>query len=132
MAQTLKKKLKDMFQEKARKHTAIAKQLKIGRWEVETNFLEEAKIVGMTTTGLSKNRGLLQSVRPKIVMIEEAAETLEAFVTAACMDSVEHLILVGDHQQLRGHCSVQDLQGYPWFLVSAHRSQMLQQLEAGC
>lgn len=119
MCQSLKLKLRDALRHKSRQHSAIAKQLKIGRWEIESNFLDQAKIVGMTTTGLSKYRGLLQSVQPKIVMIEEAAETLEAFVTAACMDSVEHIILVGDHQQLRGHCSVQDLEGYPWFLVSA-------------
>ena len=123
MQQKLKIMLRDAFRQKAREHTELVQQLKIGRWEIESNFLEQAKIIGMTTTGLSKNRGLLQSVKPKIVMIEEAAETLEAFVTAACMDSVEHIILVGDHQQLRGHCSVQDLEGWPWFLVCGSRAE---------
>ena len=116
MQQQVKVAILEAFRQKARHHSELVQQLKIGRWEIESNFLEQAKIVGMTTTGLSKYRGLIQSVKPKIVMIEEAAETLEAYVTAACMDSVEHLILLGDHQQLRGHCSVQDLEGYPWFL----------------
>lgn len=116
MQKQLKSAILEAFRKKAQRHTQLVQQLKIGRWEIESNFLEQAKIVGMTTTGLSKNRGLIQSVRPKIVMIEEAAETLEVFVTAACMESLEHLILVGDHQQLRGHCSVPELEGYPWFL----------------
>ena len=75
----------------------------------------------MTTTGLSKYRGLIQSLKPKIVLVEEAAETLEAFVSVACfktyvwhsswqmmglkVSSLEHLILVGDHLQLRGRMS---------------------------
>ena len=97
-------------------HNALVKELKIGRWEIESNLLEQTKIIGCTTTGLSKYRGLLASLKPKVIMIEEAAETIEAYVTAACMSTVEHLILVGDHEQLRGHCSVNDLEGYPFFL----------------
>lgn len=91
-------------------------EARVGRWEVDATYLRKARIIGMTTTGLSKYRGLIDSLKPKIVMIEEAAETLEAYVTAACFDSLEHLILVGDHQQLRGHCNVQELEGAPWNL----------------
>ncbi|KAI4109436.1 MAG: hypothetical protein L6R37_000593 [Teloschistes peruensis] len=91
-------------------------KLKIGKWEVDTNYLSKAKIIGCTTTGLSKYRPLLDSLKPKIVLVEEAAETLEAFVTAACFETLEHLILVGDHQQLRGHCNDKQLAGFPWFL----------------
>ena len=116
MQRQVKLAIRDAFRQKGAQHTALVQELKIGRWESESNFLEQAKIIGCTTTGLSKYRGLLASVEPKIILIEEAAETLEAFVTAACMPSLEHLILVGDHEQLRGHCSVQELEGYPFFL----------------
>ncbi|CAL8578209.1 hypothetical protein XPA_004006 [Xanthoria parietina] len=91
-------------------------ELKIGKWEVDTNYLKESKLIGCTLTGISKYRALLHSLQPKIVLIEEAAETLEAQTTAACFNSLEHLILVGDHQQLRGQCNEQQLQGEPWFL----------------
>lgn len=37
---------------------------------------------------------------PYQVLVEEAAETLEAPVTVACLPTLEHLILVGDHKQL--------------------------------
>ena len=70
----------------------------------------------MTTTGLSKYRGLISGLKPKIVLIEEAAETFEAYVAAACFDSAEQLILVGDHQQLRAHCTDKGLEGDPFFL----------------
>ena len=63
----------------------------------------------MTTTGLSKYRALLSSLNPKVVLIEEAAETLESSIAAACFTSLEHLILVGDHQQLRAHCNDEEL-----------------------
>ncbi len=91
-------------------------EARTGRWEIDATYLGKARIIGMTTTGLSKYRGLIDSLKPKIVMIEEAAETLEAYVTAACLNSIEHLILVGDHQQLRGHCNVKELEGKPWNL----------------
>ena len=116
MQRQVKLAIRDAFRHKAAEHTALVKELKIGRWEIEVNFLEQAKIIGCTTTGLSKYRGLIASVKPKIIMIEEAAETLEAYVSAACMPSLEHLILVGDHEQLRGHCSCQDLEGHPFYL----------------
>ncbi|KAJ9645734.1 hypothetical protein H2199_002774 [Coniosporium tulheliwenetii] len=79
-------------------------------------FNDATKVIGMTTTGFSKYRALVASLRPKIVLIEEAAETLEAPVIATCVPTLEHLILVGDHQQLRPHCHVRDLEGPPYNL----------------
>jgi helicase required for RNAi-mediated heterochromatin assembly 1 len=67
----------------------------------------------MTTTGLSKYRALISSLRPQVVLIEEAAETLEAPVTAACFPTLEHLILVGDHKQLRPHCNIHEFEDHP-------------------
>lgn len=83
---------------------------KAGGWEADRWLLRQQgiKIIGMTTTGLSKYRALISALKPKIILIEEAAETLEAPVIAACVESLEHLILVGDHQQLRPHCHVKE------------------------
>ncbi|KAL8945072.1 MAG: hypothetical protein Q9216_000056 [Gyalolechia sp. 2 TL-2023] len=116
MQQQVKEALVKKMRLLMREYDKNAKDLKIGKWEVDTNFLQSSKIIGCTTTGLSKYRGLLQSLKPRIVLIEEAAEALEASVTAACFDTLEHLILVGDHQQLRGHCNEKELEGNPWFL----------------
>ncbi|KAL2002464.1 hypothetical protein VTN02DRAFT_6731 [Thermoascus thermophilus] len=91
-------------------------KLQTGKWERDCVILEQARVIGMTTTGLSKYRALVSSLKPKIIIIEEAAEVIEAPVTVACVNSLEHLILVGDHKQLQGHCSVKELEGEPFFL----------------
>ncbi len=116
MAQLLKAAVRSRFCIKAQKYAETAQSMKIGKWEVDFNYLKKARIIGMTTTGLSKYRGLIQSLCPKVVLIEEAAETLEGFVSVACMKTVEHLILVGDHQQLRGNVNDQGLEGKPFYL----------------
>ena len=120
MYRVIQQRLKAIVLEKFRQQAVVydqnLKDLKVGKWERDAVFLKRAKIVGLTTTGLSKYRPLIASLNPKVVLIEEAAEVLEAPVTVACMNSLEHLILVGDHQQLQGHCSVQDLENDPYYL----------------
>ncbi|KAL8843320.1 MAG: hypothetical protein Q9170_000178 [Blastenia crenularia] len=116
MQQRVKAAMLEKMRRLTKEYDKYAKDLKIGKWEVDTNYLRASRIIGCTTTGLSKYRGLLNSLNPKIVLIEEAAETLEAYVTAACFETLEHLILVGDHQQLRPHCNEKELEGDPWFL----------------
>ncbi|KAF4542629.1 Dead box helicase [Lasiodiplodia theobromae] len=105
-----------VFRQYARDYQDAVVQRAVGRWEFDHMVLKKQKIIGMTTTGLSKYRALVSSLRPRVVLIEEAAETLEAPVTAACVPSLEQLILVGDHQQLRPHCHVHDHENEPFFL----------------
>lgn len=57
----------------------------------------------MTTTGAAKYRKLLQEVRPRLVIVEEAAEVLEAHTITTLSEACEHLILIGDHQQVKTH-----------------------------
>ena len=104
------------FREEAKIYQVLIRDLKIGKWERDETYLQRANIIGMTTTGLSKYRPLIASLNPKVILIEEAAEVIEAPVTAACVDSLEHLILVGDHQQLQGHCNERELEGEPYNL----------------
>ncbi|PHH91944.1 hypothetical protein CDD83_9660 [Cordyceps sp. RAO-2017] len=70
---------------------------------------EGIQILGCTTTGLVKYRGLLAQLRPRILLIEEAAETREANIIAALFPSIEQLVLVGDHQQLTPHADLREL-----------------------
>ena len=104
------------FRQTTKEFNNQAMRRRIGYWEKDEPLLKKQKIIGMTTTGLSKYRGLLSALQPKIVLIEEAAETLEAPVTVACMPSLQHLILVGDHQQLRPHCHVKAHEDEPYYL----------------
>jgi helicase required for RNAi-mediated heterochromatin assembly 1 len=102
--------IRERFREQAQRYAKVSQDLQIGKWERDVVLLQKANIVGMTTTGFSKYRPLVASLKPKIILIEEAAEVLEGPVTAVCVESLEHLILVGDHQQLQGHCNVQELE----------------------
>lgn len=99
-----------------REYDVAASKIKAEKWERQCVVLQNANIVGMTTTGLSKYRALVSAIKPKVILIEEAAEVIEAPVAAACVDSLQHLILVGDHQQLQGQCAVQELEGAPFNL----------------
>ncbi|PYH48749.1 putative DEAD box helicase involved in nonsense mediated decay [Aspergillus saccharolyticus JOP 1030-1] len=116
LRQLLKDKVTRRLRELAFKYQKACKWLQASRWEVDHAILQSAKVIGMTATGLSKYRGLVSSLNPRIVVIEEAAEAIEAPIAAACFNSLQHLILVGDHQQLRGHCTVPDLEGDPFYL----------------
>ncbi|GAB1311509.1 hypothetical protein MFIFM68171_01719 [Madurella fahalii] len=73
-------------------------------------------IVGCTTTGLTKYRGCLAAMRPRSLLIEEAAETREANIASALYPSVQQLILVGDHKQLAPKCDIQWLGDAPYNL----------------
>lgn len=75
----------------------------------DAQILQTARIIGMTTTAASKYHDLLCILRPRILICEEASETLEAHLLAALTPSVQHFILIGDHEQLRPSMSVDDL-----------------------
>uniref|UniRef100_A0A3Q0SGU1 Zinc finger NFX1-type containing 1 n=1 Tax=Amphilophus citrinellus TaxID=61819 RepID=A0A3Q0SGU1_AMPCI len=66
-------------------------------------------VIGMTTTGAAKHRKALQEVRPRLVIVEEAAEVLEAHTITTLSQACQHLILIGDHQQLRPSATVYEL-----------------------
>ncbi|CAH1732672.1 NFX1-type zinc finger-containing protein 1-like [Aphis gossypii] len=58
-------------------------------------------VIGMTTTAAAKKRYLLKNLKCPIVIIEEAADVLEPHIVASLSEYCEHLILIGDHKQLR-------------------------------
>ena len=44
---------------------------------------------------------LLASISPGVVLLEEAGELLEAHILSGTHKDVKHLIMIGDHKQLR-------------------------------
>ncbi|XP_046846173.1 NFX1-type zinc finger-containing protein 1-like [Xenia sp. Carnegie-2017] len=72
-------------------------------------ILQSCRVVGMTTTCASKKHNLLSQLQPRVVIIEEAAELFEAHIIACLTQHCQHLILIGDHQQLRPNPSVYKL-----------------------
>ncbi|EGD73577.1 hypothetical protein PTSG_05285 [Salpingoeca rosetta] len=63
--------------------------------------LANADVIACTTWGAAQNAMLLQRVRMPVVMAEEAGEVLEAHILTALPRDCKHLILIGDHKQLR-------------------------------
>ena len=87
-------------------YEALSQQRKEIDREEDYLILKDAKVIGLTTTGAAKHRQLLQRVRPKIIVVEEAAEVLEAHIITTLSSDCKHLILIGDHQQLRPNPTV--------------------------
>ncbi|KAF1833598.1 P-loop containing nucleoside triphosphate hydrolase protein [Decorospora gaudefroyi] len=69
--------------------------------ELNRRILEEADVIGVTTSGLAKRITLLQQVKCKVIICEEAGEVMEPHMLSAMLPDVEHLIQIGDHEQLR-------------------------------
>ncbi|KAM4842523.1 NFX1-type zinc finger-containing protein 1 [Thomomys bottae] len=86
-----------------------AKRMAELRLQEDLLILKDAQVIGMTTTGAAKYRQILQKVEPRIVIVEEAAEVLEGHTIATLSKACQHLILIGDHQQLRPSANVYDL-----------------------
>ena len=87
---------------------AVEREQEITRME-EYEILCKACVIGMTTTCAAKYRSILKEIRPRIVIVEEAAEVLEAHIIASLTPGCQHLILIGDHKQLRPTPAVYDL-----------------------
>ncbi|XP_062603584.1 NFX1-type zinc finger-containing protein 1-like [Saccostrea cucullata] len=84
-----------LMQEFEEKNKIYLKEKKIDDIKIVSNCF----LVGMTTTGAGMN--ILQEVLPRIVIVEEAAQVMEQHILGCLTKNVEHLILIGDHQQLR-------------------------------
>jgi len=79
------------------------------RDEVDLRCLRSADIIGVTTSGLARNLDMLRYLESKVLLCEEAGEVLEAHLLTALLPSIQHLILIGDHLQLRPQIQNYDL-----------------------
>ena len=64
----------------------------------------------MTTTGSARYHNVLKDIGPRIVIVEEAAEVLESHIITSLSKHTEHLILIGDHHQLKPKNNVYELE----------------------
>ncbi|KAJ3602997.1 hypothetical protein NHX12_030741, partial [Muraenolepis orangiensis] len=89
--------LPDQVQWSEKRYQSTVGRVEEVRRRENVGLLPNAKVMGMTTTGAAKFHKILQEVCPRLVIVEEAAEVLEAhtIINQEC----QHLILIGDHQQ---------------------------------
>ena len=71
------------------------------RDEIAVRVYKRTDVVGLTTSGAAKHLAMLASLGAKVVICEEAAEVLEAHLLASLSRETCHVILIGDHLQLR-------------------------------
>ncbi|XP_048505861.1 NFX1-type zinc finger-containing protein 1-like isoform X3 [Athalia rosae] len=87
----------------------IQAKLKEVRQLVDLAILRDHKIIGLTTNGAANLHSSLRALTAPIVLVEEAAEILEAHVVCSMTQYCQHVILIGDHKQLRPKASVYKL-----------------------
>ncbi|KAL5004105.1 hypothetical protein ScPMuIL_017561 [Solemya velum] len=90
------------FQEAAERYTEVL-------FQEDREILRLATVIGMTTTCAARYQAVLQEISPRIIVVEEAAEVLEAHVITTLSRACQHLILIGDHQQLKPNPTVYKL-----------------------
>ena len=72
----------------------------------------------MTTTGVAKYKNLINKVKSKIMIAEEAGQVLESHMATSLTPSIEHLILIGDHEQLRPSVNVYELLRFSKLIIT--------------
>ena len=90
-------------------YSAKMEELEVINTSIDLYILKKATVVAMTTTGAAKNSKLIRKLKPRIVLVDEASEVLEAQVIASLCESVEHLILIGDPLMIRPSTAVSRL-----------------------
>ncbi|RUS87045.1 hypothetical protein EGW08_005198 [Elysia chlorotica] len=90
------------YEEKARRYQEILHQ-------EDKVILEKATVIGMTTTGAARYQAILREIGPRVVIVEEAAEVLEGHVLTSISEHCQHVVLIGDHKQLRPNPAVHRL-----------------------
>ncbi|XP_046375690.1 NFX1-type zinc finger-containing protein 1-like [Haliotis rufescens] len=89
-----------------REAVAEYKELQVNE---DMQILREATVIGMTTTAAARYQQALAEIGPRIIVVEEAAEVLEGHIITTLSKKCEHLILIGDHKQLKPNPTVYKL-----------------------
>ncbi|ORX48781.1 P-loop containing nucleoside triphosphate hydrolase protein [Hesseltinella vesiculosa] len=102
----------------AQSYDRLSKDIRKLRIESDALLCRQSRVVGLTSTGAAKHHDLLEAMKPTIMVVEEAAEMLESHIVTALTSSLQHLILIGDHQQLRPSTAVYTLSHHHHLNVS--------------
>ncbi|XP_041361600.1 NFX1-type zinc finger-containing protein 1-like [Gigantopelta aegis] len=84
-------------------------EYRLAKLQTDKAIMRTRSVIGMTTSGAARYQKVLSEIKPRIIVIEEAAEVLEGHVIASLSSECQHLILIGDHQQLRPSTNVYTL-----------------------
>jgi hypothetical protein len=99
-AQILQPEVNELISVTDRFNDLMAEKQMIKR-AIDGDILAQARVIGVTTTGAAQYREMLSEKAAGVVVVEEAGEVLEAHVLSSLSVATKHLILIGDHMQLR-------------------------------
>ncbi|PVF97899.1 P-loop containing nucleoside triphosphate hydrolase protein [Serendipita vermifera] len=96
------------FQRKRQSFSDLKEKYELAKQEYDDCYaqarkqiLEKVDIIGCTTNGAAKLTHLLKGVKPTILLVEEAGQVLEAHILGSLVESIQHVIMIGDPLQLR-------------------------------
>ncbi|GAB5585544.1 hypothetical protein Unana1_00444 [Umbelopsis nana] len=101
-----------------KQYTSLSRDFKKIRTATDAKICKRNRVIGMTSTAAAKYHDLLEAIKPRVIILEEAGEMLESHIVSAIPTSAQHVILIGDQQQLRPNPSVYALGEYHNFNVS--------------
>ena len=89
------------IKEQMDQYESICDQIKEIYLSSEIFVVQSKRIVGCTTSGAAKYSALLNAYSAGVVVLEEAGEILESHCISSLSEYTKHLIMIGDHKQLR-------------------------------
>lgn len=105
----IREELREQLQKSIDQYVETERELLKCNQEIRLRCLKQGHLIGVTTSGLAKNIDLLRRLKPKVLVCEEAGEILEAHTLTAFLPTIEHAILIVDHEQLRPQVPNYDL-----------------------
>lgn len=90
--------LLDLMESEDTQQTLLTSKREVTEQMAES--LKSASIIAGTSDAVMSHLDVLQLVKPRVMVVEEAAEVLESHVLASLTENLEHLVLIGDHKQL--------------------------------
>ncbi|MCJ1377076.1 hypothetical protein MMC17_000166 [Xylographa soralifera] len=91
----------EAFAELHRRHQAALSRKKQAHLAIDARCLAQQQIIGLTSTGVAQNWDLLNSLKLRTLITEEASECLESHTICSLFSSIEHALFIGDPLQLR-------------------------------
>ncbi|XP_031766048.2 NFX1-type zinc finger-containing protein 1-like isoform X2 [Galleria mellonella] len=98
---SIKSKLMTKMNTLLEQHNKCSDELNEVATLIDGEVMKSVRVVGVTTTTAARRHDLMKKLLSPIVIVEEAAEVLEAHIVASLTHHCQHLILIGDHKQLR-------------------------------
>ncbi|KAE9418958.1 hypothetical protein Angca_008130, partial [Angiostrongylus cantonensis] len=80
-----------------KEYRAVCEETMEALTEQTAEVLSRCMVIFATTNGVAKKRGLLEKLRCRIIIVEEASKISEAHLLASFLPSIDHAVLIGDH-----------------------------------